>query len=261
MIAKGIASGKHGRLNSLPITKLGDFAELGPYHMQVKNPKRGLFTIRERPTGVADSEWELRAGYPALWRHQALRNKSLEARADSRLERRADRDRGEQDRMLAKGSCLHLAAELRMAPQRVAAVITDNPMLGVRSWTSVLPRNPAPGKNEALCLWLNSTLGLLLRIMHGNRPYLGRSGVPHELARTMPVLDVDRLSNNQLAAAAAIHADLKHRELQGVSALAEDLVRREINERLCREVLGIDPEIAADVTRMLSLEPTLHARH
>ena len=85
-----------------------------------------------------------------------------------------------------------------MAPQRVAAVMTDNPMLGVRSWTSVLPRNPAPGKDEALCLWLNSTFGLLLRIMHGNRPYLGRSAVPHELARTMPVLDVEALSAGQL---------------------------------------------------------------
>ena len=163
--------------------------------------------------------------------------------------------------MLAKSGCLHLAADLGMAPQRVAAVMTDNPMLGVRSWTSVLPRNPAPGKNEALCLWLNSTFGLLLRVMHGNRPYLGRSGLPHELARTMPVLDVDRLSPGQLTAAAAVYASLKHRELQGFSALAEDPVRRELNERLCREVLGIDPEIVAEITRKLALEPTLHARH
>ena len=77
----------------------------------------------------------------------------------------------------------------------------------------------------------------------------------------MPVLDVDRLSNGQLTAAAVVYADLKHRELQGFSALAEDPVRREINERLCREVLAIDPEIVADITRKLALEPTLHARH
>ena len=97
--------------------------------------------------------------------------------------------------------------------------------------------------------------------MHGNRPYLGRSRVPHELARTMPVLDVGRLSNGQLTAAVAVYADLKHRKLQGFSALAEDPVRRKINERLCREVLGINPEIVVDITRKLALEPTLHARH
>ena len=163
--------------------------------------------------------------------------------------------------MLAKGGCLHLAADLGMAPQRVAAVVTDKPMLGVSSWISVIARDPRTGKNEALCLWLNSTFGLLLRIMHGNRPYLGRSRVPHELARTMPVLDVDRLSNGQLTTAASVYADIKHRELQGFSALAEDPVRREIDERLCRDVLGIDPEIVTDITRKLALEPTLHARH
>ena len=261
LIAKRIALGKHGRLGSVPIMELGKLADFGPYEMQIKNPKQGLFTIRERPSGATDPEWQLRAGFPALWRHKAFRNKSLEARADSRLERRADRGRSDQDRMLARRARLQLARELGMAPQRVAAVMTDNPMLGVRSWTSVLPHNPAPGKNEALCLWLNSTLGLLLRIMHGNRPYLGRSAVPTELASTMPVLDVDRLSNGQLTAATAVYADLKHRELQGFSALAEDPVRREINERLCREVLGIDPEIVTDITRKLALEPTLHARH
>ncbi len=261
LVAGRIASGKHRGLGSVPIQALGAFADLGPYHMQVKNPKYGLFTVREKPQTAVPAEWKLRAGVPALWHHKAVRNTCLAASADALLERRADRSRSDQDRMLARSGCLHLAADLGMAPQRVAAVMTDTPMLGVRSWTSVLPRNPAPGKDEALCLWLNSTFGLLLRIMHGNRPYLGRSAVPHELARTMPVLDVDRLSNKQLTAATGVYAELKRRELQGFTALADDPVRREINERLCREVLEIDPEIVADITRKLALEPTLHARH
>ena len=53
LIAKRIALGKHRRLGSIPIQDLGAFADLGPYHMQVKNPKYGLFTIRERPQTVA----------------------------------------------------------------------------------------------------------------------------------------------------------------------------------------------------------------
>jgi len=148
-----------------------------------------------------------------------------------------------------------------MVPRRVAVVLTDDPMLGISSWVSVIVRNPRFGTSEALCRWLNSTFGLLLRVMHGNRPYLDRSRVPHELARTMPVLDVDRLSSDQLAAATAVYADLKHRELLDFPALAEDPVGREINEGLCREVLGIGPEIVTDITRMLALEPTSHARH
>ena len=116
LIAKRIALGKHGGLGSVPIADLGKLADFGPYEMQIKNPKQGLFTIRERPSGATDPEWELRAGFPALWRHKAFRNKSLEARADSRLERRADRKRSDQDRMLAQRGRLQLARELGMAP-------------------------------------------------------------------------------------------------------------------------------------------------
>lgn len=259
--AKRIAEGTHDRFDSVPFTELGEIAELGPYHMQVKNPKQGLFSIRERSQGATDDEWDIRAGIPALWRHNANRNKSLEARPDARLQRRVDRIMTDQDRMLAKGSRLHLAADLGMAPQRVAAVMTEEPMLGVSSWITLNLTYPAPGKNESLCLWLNSTPGLLLRIMHGNRPYLGRSRVPHELARTMPVLDVGGLTSIQLATAADVYADLKNRELQGFTSLADDPVRKEIDQRLCREVLGVDPGIVADIARTLSLEPTLHARH
>ena len=34
---------------------------------------------------------------------------------------------------------------------------------------------------------------------------------------------------------------------------SEDPVRLELNERLCREVLGIDPEIVTDITRKLAI--------
>ncbi len=260
LTAQHIALGKHARLSTVPIAEIGSFADLGPYHMQVKNPKQGLFTVHERPASTGISEWSLRSGIPALWHHQGERNTCLIASANALLQRRSDRDRADQDRMLARGSALHLAADLRMASQRVAAVMTQDPMLGFSSWISVVVRNVRPGKDEALCLWLNSTIGLLLRVMHGNRPYLGRSRLGHELALTMPVLDVERLSDKQRTAAAAVYADLKHFELQGFGALAEDPVRRQINERLFNEVLGVDSAVVADITRRLALEPTLNAR-
>ena len=138
------------------------------------------------------------------------------------------------------------------------------------------------GKQETLCLWLNSTLGLLMRILHGNRPYPGRSSVPHELIRTMPALDVNRLSAEQLAAASEIYEDLKDKTLQGFTHIQDDPVRNELNIRLCKEVLDIDEnrvetltdnirepgyeaenveELVTELTYKLALEPTMHARH
>ena len=247
-------SGAPGLLAPTPITEIRNLADLGPYHMQIKNPAQGLFSIVE-------TDETLRAGIPVLWHHKSTQNTTLEAKANARLERRGDKNRLAQDRMLDRQGRLQLSCELRLAPQRVAAVLTEMPMLGVRSWVTLVPCNPAPGKEEALCLWLNSTPGLLLRIVHGNRPYLGRSALPHELARTLPVLDVNQLTPDQLAAAIAVYEDLKGKPLQGFSSIESDAVRCELNTRLCQEVLGIESAFVDELTRKLALEPTMHARH
>ncbi len=252
-VAEKIRAGESEVVGTTGISELGDIAHLGPYHMQVKNPKHGLFTI-------AETEDVLRAGIPALWHHKATRNTTLEAKADARLERRRDTDRAAQDTMLARQGRLHLVCDLGMAPQRVAAVLTQTPMLAISSWITLVFKEPAHGKEEALCLWLNSTPGLLLRLLNSNRPYLGRSRLPHELARVLPVLNVDTLSESQLEAAVTLYQDLKAKELRGFTDIANDPVRAELNTRLCREVLAVDPSAVDDLTPKLANEPTLHAR-
>ena len=70
------------------------------------------------------------------------------AKATTRLERRADKDRLAQDRMPERQGRLQLVSDLGMAPQRVGAVLTEMSMLGVRSWITVSPREPAPEKRR-----------------------------------------------------------------------------------------------------------------
>lgn len=238
----------------IPTVPLSRVCTLGPYHMQVKNPKQGLFDA----TSTGDPT---RAGHPALWRHSAQKVLTLEATANARLVERADSDQDAQSKMLSRAARLQLASELGHAPQRLAAVLTDEPMIGFSSWITLLPINPALGKEEALCLWLNSTLGLLLRIFHANRPYLGRSRLPHELARDLPVIDIDSLSNIQGRTAKRIFDGMKQSELRGFSELATDPVRRELDHRFLGEVLGLDANSAIDrLASFLNLEPTLTAR-
>ncbi len=125
-------------LDGLPIVELQKLAECGPYHMQIKNPVQGLFSIIE----TRDS---LHAGIPALWHHSATYNTTLLAAADARLQKRGDKDAKAQEAILAKQRRLHLALELGLAPQRLASVLTDMPMLGVRSWVTILLHNPISG--------------------------------------------------------------------------------------------------------------------
>ena len=240
---------------SIPLARMGELCELGPAEMQIKNPKQGLFTIVE-------TDDPSRTGHPALWHHSARRITRLEVAANARLRERGDQSTAEQQAMLARAGRLHIARELGHAPQRLAVVQTNEPMLGVRSWITVIPRNPSFGKEEALCLWLNSTPGLLLRLVHANRPYLGRSALPHELLQTLPVLNVDRLSQKQRHASQELFTDLKAKPLQGFAHLADDPVRRELDHRFFSEVLGHDAGHALDaIAKALNREPTITTRH
>ncbi len=244
-----------GRAVRVPIASLSAVCELGPYEMQIKNAKQGLFDI------VATDD-PTRAGHPAIWHHSHKRITSLGAVVNVRLRERADRDANAHSLMLAKAGRLHLARQLRHAPQRLAAVVTHEAMLGVRSWITLLPKRPTRGKEEALCLWLNSTPGLLLQILSSNRPYLGRSALPHEVARGLRVIDVDALSDAQAQAARQVCEDLHAKRLQGFAYIADDAVRRELDHRLFEEILGysVGPELDS-LARALNGEPTLTVRH
>jgi len=240
---------------SVPVVELGGIADLGPYHMQIKGKPAGLFDCAEGEPDPLD--------IPALWHHSHKRLTTLDATGNAILARRPGR-KDEQDTMLRRASTLHLACELRHAPQRVAAVITDREMLGVRSWITLGLTRPRRGAAEALCVWLNSTPGLLLRIAHANRPYLGRSGITHELARTMPVLDVGKLTDKGLRAAVKLYDDLKGKDLQGFVHIDTDNVRQSLNRRLISEVLdgsAAHVRYVEDLTATLAAEPLLTTRH
>ena len=240
----------------LPLTTLETICDLGPYHMQIKNPTQGLFDIVETddPTSM---------GEPAVWHHSEKKMTTLKAAANAKLRRKRGKSRAEQDKMLEQASHLHIARELGHAPQRLAAIHTEEPMLGVSSWISLKMKNPRDGSEEVLCLWLNSTLGLLLRIVHANRPYLGRSRLPHELARTLRVIDVNRLTDPQLQMGKQIFADLADSPLAGFAKLTSDPVRCELDQRLTADLLAL-PDAATTVeqlAKMLAREPLLTTRH
>lgn len=244
--------GKRLQIDTTPLETLG---ELGPYHMQIKNPKYGLFDI------VSTND-PLRSGHPALWHHKATQIRTLEAEANAKLRERTNVSSDKQKAMLRRADHLQIACELGHAPQRLAAVLTSEPTLGVSSWTTVTLNTRRAGAHHALCLWLNSTPGLLLRLCHANRPYLGRSRMPHELMRTLPVLNVNALSDKQLTSAAALFSELKYKELKGFAELATDPTRRELDRRLLAEVLGHnEPDTIDRLATALNSEPTLTTRH
>ena len=202
-------------------------------------------------------------GEPAVWHHSEKRMKTLKAAANAKIATAERQEQRGTRRNAGASEPFAHARELGHAPQRLAAIYTEEPMLGVRSWISLKMKNPRDGAEEVLCLWLNSTLGLLLRLVHANRPYLGRSGLTHELAQTLRVIDTDRLTDQQLQIGKQIFADLADNPLTGFANLTSDPVRRELDHRLMADLLALPDEAntVEQLAKTLAHEPLLTTRH
>lgn len=245
--------GSKGVLEAISVVELGTRFHIGPYHMQIKNPKQGLFDIVE-------SEDLLAGGFPALWHHHADKIQTMRTNGNAQLFKRANKNAMEQESMLRRQGRLQLALELRSTSQRLSAVMTT-PMLGVRSWVTLLPKDStATGVEETVCLWLNSSLGFLVRYLQSNRSYPGRSALVHELLSSLPILDTVGLSKRQLTQAKGLYEILCKKPLMPFKSMDRDPNRRELDHRFLGEILGVDTDLTDRIAERLAREPMVHAR-
>ena len=113
----------------------------------------------------------------------------------------------------------------------------------------------------ALALWCNSTLGMLLHANHSNRAQEGRGTGNKGMLETLTTLDVRKLEAWQLEEAQAIWRDFSDRKFQSFHRCAVDPARIELDERLVRDVLGLDEAALATVARLrtlLATDPSIH---
>lgn len=250
------------------ISVVGHIGKIGPYHMDINADTasggvRGPFEIRAlKPNAVPT--------YPVLWHHAADRERCLEFPGDSEgiVRKWKDKDAAEEAfvRQKAKqiwnaASHCHFNRDLRFNSQSTAMQFTPRKTIGGRSWPSI--SLASADEERALTLWGNSTLGLLLHWWHANKGQAGRGVIGITALQTLPVLDVTKLSKEALARAASIFEDLKHCPLRPVNEIANDSVRAELDERLCREVLGMPEDLVdpngplALVRQKLAVEPSI----
>lgn len=235
----------------IPLSALGGDWIFGPYEMQIKNKNQGLFLIDKNPD-------PLRSGYAALWHHKATEITRLQVPPNAQLTPRHDKAPSEQQKMLAKSSRLHFARELRSNTQKLAAVITDQSLLGVRSWITLKAKYPKEGDLETACLWFNSTLGFLMRLTHANRPYPGRSLITHTTIPSLKALDLNSLTEEQLRQGKNSFQQIRAMELQPFHCMNVDNTRQEIDAALCG-ILGLNHENMAKIRDMLVREPLVNA--
>ena len=243
-------------LYALPIATLGDLGVHGLHDLDIYGTKRdgtpqGPFEIISRGEGTPT--------YAVLWAHHAARERRLVVEPDS--EGRV-RPRQEEDALdvWETATRIHFNRDFRLNSQSLAACLTPGRSIGGRAWPNFSVEGDER-REEALALWVNTTLGLICFWWVGGRQQQGRSILTISGLPRLPVLDVRALSDSQLGLARAIFSEFAERDLLPANEAYRDATRTSLDRAVLCELLGL-PESILEPLDVLRLqwcsEPTVH---
>ena len=231
-------------LASVQTVTLSDLAEVGPEGRRI----RDVYTRSSMPTA---------SGRRALWNHKSEVTRSMRAEPDVNIEPKAsDREHRLADTYWGQRSNLLLPHRLRLNLCRVAAVTLPEYVVG-SSWTPCRLNDSHLAR--ALCIYLNSTLGLLTILGTRDNRLPSYTYLSLDTLRSLPVPDFSALGTEQIDLLNGWFDWLANDTLLPFPRLQEDPVRRQIDEAVC-QALGLDPEWVAAVRRDLAREPSVTDR-
>ena len=211
---------------------------------------RTAFDLLRPPSGTAT--------YPMLWGHNAKLQRNLVVAPDSEGRVKVGR-KSRAAQIWDTRSHAHHNADFRFNSQPLTVAFTEQRTIGGTAWKNV--RFTERVHEIAYSLWGNSTLGLLCYWWHSTRQQAGRGRMPVMAIRTMPTLDVTRLTPRQLETAAAIFDDMRERTFLPANEAYRDTSRQELDHRVLIEVLGL-PESLLEPLELLRhkwcSEPSVH---
>ena len=272
VVANALSRGRLPRLGSpdslpisIPVGTIGDFATVGPHHMDIWGDKRdgspqGPFVISKAIPGK-------QATYPALWAHDAKSERRLVLQEDSEGSIKSwNRNQEWVNRKAATiwntATRAHYCVDLRFNSQSTIVAITDRKCIGGRAWPSVIMDEPE--HEYALSIWCNSTFGLLLHWWVSNKTQAGRgtssvTGIPN-----IPTLDTRALTHEQHAEAKRQFELLSEERFLPFDQIDEDPARAKLDRAILVDVLGLPESLVEPggpidlIRRKLAREPQIH---
>ena len=237
----------------IPVALMGEVCNVGPQDRQI----RGSLGVFEGYHG-----WNEQAQFLALWSLNSKIHQGIFAEPNAWLVPKPERNHVP---IWSQAGTLHITRDVRYNAQRVMTTRINFTVLGVRAWHTLQVQEDNPlvraSKEIALCLWCNSTLGMLFHANHSNSSQEGRGQGNKGMLETMTTLDVRRLEAWQLEAAQNIWRDFQERKFQSFHQCAVDPTRIELDERIVRDMLGLGEDAVDTVARLrflLASDPSIH---
>ena len=224
---------------SVPCVPLSNLADVGPEGRRI----RDSYTRSDMPTP---------SGRRALWHHKTDITQSMAAEADSYIEPKTAK-RHLADTYWEQGSQMLLPHRIRLNLVRVAATMLPEPAVG-SMWTPCRPHNPRIAK--ALCLYLNSTPGLLALLGGRDNRVPSYPSFSLDTLRSLSVPDLTSLGDAELQQLNNAFDQLKNETLQSLPQMADDPVRIKIDDAVI-EALRLDATWVTEVRREMAKEPSV----
>ena len=193
-----------------------------------------------------------------LWSHDAKLEENLVVAPDSEGRVKSGREERAAEIWVTR-SHAHHNRDFRFNSQPLSVAFTEQRTIGGRAWPNV--RFDERAHEIAYTLWGNTTLGLLCYWWHSSRQQAGRGSMPISAIRSMPTLDVTKLSQGQLEEAEAIFEDTRDRKFLPANQACDDPSRKELDYRVLIDVLAL-PKSVLEPLDLLRLkwcsEPSVH---
>ena len=225
---------------ALPIQSLGNLCEVGPTHDLLGHPRggdpRGAFVFDPIPPNTVPD-------YPALW---SANNKAQRRLIVQPTHTGWAYDNEKTHERWQTASNLAVSRNLDMTSQSLSAAWLTQHAMGGSTWTTL--KHQDQDTLKAILIWLNSTLGLIVRWAHGQTTQHGRARLQIGDIASMPIPDfsshTDAGQTARLIASQEFNP-LTQLELRQVALAATDPSRHEI-DRVTLRMLGIDSREFAD---------------
>ena len=242
---------------SAPLTtiSLGALGEKGLLHRDISGKAsngapRGPFEIVPI-RGVPE--------YPALWAHDATRERSLVVQPDSQGEVRPRCDAQAVTTWKETASRLHFNLDFQINSQSLTACLTPTKAIGGTAWPNFTPEHDE--WTLPLVLWSNTTMGLIAFWWIGTRQQQGRARLTITQLPQLTVLDPRTLSEEQLTRAEAIFERFKEEEFLPANEAYRDGARKALDRAVLVELLDL-PEASLEPLGILRdqwcAEPSVH---
>ena len=224
---------------AVPTVPLSQLADIGPAGQRI----RDAFTHSDMPT---------QSGRRALWYHKTNVTQSMRAETDVYIEPKEPK-RHLADSYWEQRSHMLLPHRLWLPLARVAAAMLPERAVG-SMWTPCRPHDPSITK--ALCLYLNSTPGVLSLLGARDNRKPSYPSFSLDTLRSLPVPNFAALGDAERELLSGWFDWLENETLQPFPRMAEDPVRAQIDDAVV-QVMGLDAGWVETIRRELAREPSV----